>query len=63
MTIAVTRSGVPETNVHGVEKNADKSTGASTAETRTDVNTVDTGAPDGTVKFLSVGGLELEAAA
>ncbi|WP_081818999.1 homoserine O-acetyltransferase MetX [Arthrobacter sp. UNC362MFTsu5.1] len=61
MTIAVTRSGVPETNVHEVEKNADKSTGASTAETRTDINTVDTNAPDGTVKFLSVGGLELEA--
>ncbi|WP_082506720.1 homoserine O-acetyltransferase MetX [Arthrobacter sp. Leaf337] len=52
MTIAVTRSGVPETDTHAVD---------ATTGNNTDTSTVDTAVPDGTVKFLSVGGLELEA--
>ena len=58
MTIAVTRSGVPETDVHAVEKTTDTTT---TTDTNTDANTLENTVPDGTVKFLSVGGLELEA--
>ncbi|MBT2595408.1 homoserine O-acetyltransferase [Arthrobacter sp. ISL-72] len=56
MTIAVTRSGVPGTNSHNLATSGVETTGT-TPESR-----LPGGAgPDGTVKFVSIGALDLEA--
>jgi len=60
MTIAVTRSGVPGKNIHAVNTNTVKTSAVKTS-TAPDSTASDRPAPDGTIKFLSIGSLDLEA--